>query len=164
MGATESLLELDAWRELEAANPVLATLEPDVEALLVNRARGARRHWIVPIDDCYALVGLIRTPLARADRRRGGVGGDRPRSSTTSTGAATGEGDPDEQAQGRQADTKHDAPAHTPGHQAGQREGQLREAGRATSPTGGRPPSARRASTRKAREPIDPRMPNLSPA
>ena len=46
---------------LEAANPVLDELEPDVEALLVNRARGAREHWLVPIDDCYALVGLIRT-------------------------------------------------------------------------------------------------------
>jgi hypothetical protein len=61
MGATESLLELDAWEALEAANPVLATMEPDVEALLVNRARGARQHWIVPIDDCYRLAGLIRT-------------------------------------------------------------------------------------------------------
>jgi hypothetical protein len=60
MGPTESLLGLEAWRELEAANPVLATLEPDVEALLVNRARGARRQWIVPIDECYGLVGLIR--------------------------------------------------------------------------------------------------------
>jgi hypothetical protein len=61
MGPTESLLELDSWARLEGDNPVLATLEPDVEALLVNRARGARRHWLVPIDDCYALVGLIRT-------------------------------------------------------------------------------------------------------
>lgn len=61
MGATESLLELDAWRELEDANPVLAELEPDVEALLVDRARGARRQWLVPVDECYALVGLIRT-------------------------------------------------------------------------------------------------------
>jgi hypothetical protein len=61
MGPTESALELEAWEALEAANPVLATLEPDVEALLVNRARGARQHWIVPIDDCYALVGVIRT-------------------------------------------------------------------------------------------------------
>ncbi len=60
MGPTESLLGLEAWTALEAANPVLATLEPDVEALLVNRVRGARGHWIVPIDDCYALVGLIR--------------------------------------------------------------------------------------------------------
>jgi hypothetical protein len=61
MGPTESLLKLEAWRDLEAANPVLQTMEPDVEALLVNRAQGARQHWLVPIDECYALVGLIRT-------------------------------------------------------------------------------------------------------
>jgi uncharacterized protein DUF5947 len=61
MGATESLLELDAWQAIEAANPLLGRLEPDVEALLVNRARGARGYWLVPIDECYALVGLIRT-------------------------------------------------------------------------------------------------------
>jgi hypothetical protein len=61
VGATESLLGLDAWRELETANPILLTLTPDVEALLVDRALGARRHWIVPIDDCFGLVGLIKT-------------------------------------------------------------------------------------------------------
>lgn len=60
MGATESRLELPAWQELAAANPVLATLTPDVEALLVNRSRGARRQWLVPIDDCYRLVAVIR--------------------------------------------------------------------------------------------------------
>ncbi|HEY3021925.1 MAG TPA: DUF5947 family protein [Solirubrobacteraceae bacterium] len=60
MGATESLLGLEAWADLAAANPILQTLAPDVEALLVNRARGAHRQWIVPIDECYALVGLIR--------------------------------------------------------------------------------------------------------
>jgi hypothetical protein len=61
MGATESLLELAAWEALAEANPVLRTLETDVEALVVNRARGARGHWIAPVDECYALVGLIRT-------------------------------------------------------------------------------------------------------
>jgi Family of unknown function (DUF5947) len=61
LGPTESQLELHSWRELEAANPVLRRMEPDVEALLVNRARGARRQWLVPIDECYALVGAIRT-------------------------------------------------------------------------------------------------------
>ncbi len=61
MGPTESQLELDAWQELEAENPLLAELEADVEALLVNRVGGARRQWLVPLDDCYALVGLIRT-------------------------------------------------------------------------------------------------------
>jgi hypothetical protein len=47
--------------QLEKANPIVAEMEPDVEALLVNRARGAREHWLVPIDDCYDLVGLMRT-------------------------------------------------------------------------------------------------------
>ena len=69
MGATESLLGLEAWERLEDANPVLRTLEPDVEALLVNRARGARWHFIVPISDCYELAGVIRT------RWRGLTGG-----------------------------------------------------------------------------------------
>jgi Family of unknown function (DUF5947) len=59
-GATESLLELDVWDELVERNPVLDELEPDVEALLVNRTRGARDHWLVPVDRCYELVGLIR--------------------------------------------------------------------------------------------------------
>lgn len=59
-GATESLLELQAWTGLETANPVLAELQDDVEALLVRRAGGAREHWLVPVDDCYELVGLMR--------------------------------------------------------------------------------------------------------
>ena len=61
MGATESMLELGAWRELEHDNPLLAELEPDIEALLVNRAGDARDYFLVPIDDCYSLVGLIRS-------------------------------------------------------------------------------------------------------
>jgi hypothetical protein len=61
MGATESLLELRAWTELAERNRVLDDLKPDVEALLVNRARGARDQWLVPIDECFSLVGLIRT-------------------------------------------------------------------------------------------------------
>ena len=61
LGATESRLALEAWSELEDENPVLAELEPDVEALLVNRAGAARDHFLVPIDDCYALVALIRS-------------------------------------------------------------------------------------------------------
>ena len=60
-GPTESLLTLDAWTGLVANNPVLGDLEPDVEALLVNRLSGARDYCTVPIDRCYALVGLIRT-------------------------------------------------------------------------------------------------------
>jgi hypothetical protein len=69
MGPTESLLGLEAWSALEEANPVLREMAPDTEALLVNRARGARQYFVVPIDECYKLVGLIRT------RWRGFTGG-----------------------------------------------------------------------------------------
>ena len=60
-GATESLLPLEAWNEIEAANVVLNTMEPDVEALLVNRVARPPLFFIAPIDVCYELVGLIRT-------------------------------------------------------------------------------------------------------
>ncbi|HVP54440.1 MAG TPA: DUF5947 family protein [Candidatus Eisenbacteria bacterium] len=64
-GATESLLSLQTWNSIVQANPVLDELQPDVEALLVNRvghARGAfpAEYYIAPIDACYCLVGLIR--------------------------------------------------------------------------------------------------------
>jgi hypothetical protein len=61
MGPTECQLGLDAWTEIEAANPVLALMAEDVEALLVDRAGDARRQWLVPIEECYGLVGLIRS-------------------------------------------------------------------------------------------------------
>jgi hypothetical protein len=57
-GATESLLPLDIWEELVAANPILADLEPDVEALLARVDRG--EYFLVPIDACYELVGHLR--------------------------------------------------------------------------------------------------------
>ena len=59
-GATESLLPLDAWEDVVAANPVLATLAPDVEALLVRSTRDATTAYVVPIDACYELVGHLR--------------------------------------------------------------------------------------------------------
>jgi len=59
-GATESLLDLDTWVDLERDNPALTEMEPDVEALLVNRLQGARDYYLAPIDKCYELVGLIR--------------------------------------------------------------------------------------------------------
>jgi len=59
-GTTECALDLGPWESLVAANPVLEGLEPDAEALIVNRLAGARQHAIVPIDECYRLVGLVR--------------------------------------------------------------------------------------------------------
>ncbi len=59
-GATQSLLDLDGWELLQQQNPLLRTMEPDVEALLINRVQNMREHYIVPIDACYQLVGLLR--------------------------------------------------------------------------------------------------------
>ncbi len=59
-GPTESLLSPDAWEAIIRANPDLAAMESDVEALLVNRVRGAHDYYRVPIDECYRLVGLVR--------------------------------------------------------------------------------------------------------
>ena len=59
-GNTESLLSLEHWADLVNKNPTLARLQPDVEALLVNRTQGRRDYYIAPIDDCYRLTGLIR--------------------------------------------------------------------------------------------------------
>lgn len=59
-GATESLVSLESWQVLMEENPVLRNLEPDVEALLVNRIGMARECYVVGIDTCYQLVGSIR--------------------------------------------------------------------------------------------------------
>jgi len=65
-GAIESLLPLDTWHDIVRCSEPLSRMEPDVEALLVNRTGPARgnaslAHYLVPIDQCYRLVGLIRT-------------------------------------------------------------------------------------------------------
>ena len=60
-GATESLVTLEAWQELVEQNPILSDFEPDVEALLVNRVVEPSECYRVGIDECYKLVGLIRT-------------------------------------------------------------------------------------------------------
>jgi hypothetical protein len=60
-GATESLLDFESWQEIVADNPALQEMEADTEALLINRVGKTVDHFIVPIDQCYRLVGLIRT-------------------------------------------------------------------------------------------------------
>lgn len=56
-GATRWEVEPGAF---ERACPAVRDMVPGVQALLVNTARGRREHWLVPIDDCYRLVALIR--------------------------------------------------------------------------------------------------------
>jgi Family of unknown function (DUF5947) len=65
-GPTESLLSLDTWAEIVQMNPVLSEMQDDVTALLVNRIGHVKgtalaEYYLVPIDECYKLVGLIRT-------------------------------------------------------------------------------------------------------
>jgi hypothetical protein len=59
-GATECELDLEAWKRLVALNPVLDDLDPDAEALIVNRLADPHLHVIAPLDDCYRLVGIIK--------------------------------------------------------------------------------------------------------
>src|SRR5271157_1520389 len=64
-GATESLLPLESWNDIVRRNRILNEMEADVEGLLVNRlgySRGysAAEYYLLPIDECYKLVGLIR--------------------------------------------------------------------------------------------------------
>jgi hypothetical protein len=60
-GATESELDLEAWDRLVEANPMLDDLDPDAEALIVNRLVTPHLHAIAPLDDCYRLVGIIKS-------------------------------------------------------------------------------------------------------
>jgi hypothetical protein len=60
-GATESQLPLPAWDAISADYPALATVQPDVEAILIHRRPGGARCAIVPIDAAYELVGVMRT-------------------------------------------------------------------------------------------------------
>lgn len=60
-GATECELYLESWNELVRVNPILETLESDGEALVVNRMADPHEFAIAPIDDCYRLVGIIKS-------------------------------------------------------------------------------------------------------
>ena len=59
-GATESELHFETWSRLADLNPVLRSLEPDAEALIVNRTAEPPAYAIAPIDRCYMLVGPVK--------------------------------------------------------------------------------------------------------
>jgi hypothetical protein len=72
-GATECELDLAAWDRLAAVYPLLGTLAPDVEAIFVNRTEQGSvspggqpslgqsyEIFLIPIDECYSLVGELR--------------------------------------------------------------------------------------------------------
>jgi hypothetical protein len=60
-GVTECELDLAAWDRLVATYPLLGAMTPDVEAIFVNRAEHPGNEvFLIPIDECYALVGELR--------------------------------------------------------------------------------------------------------
>jgi len=59
-GATECELDLAAWDRLAAAYPLLGGLAPDVEAVFVNRTEAGNEVFLIPVDECYSLVGELR--------------------------------------------------------------------------------------------------------
>ena len=60
-GATESLLPLGAWDEMLANTKAFADIAEDVEALLLNKLDLGFECFLVPIDVCYELVGIVRS-------------------------------------------------------------------------------------------------------
>jgi uncharacterized protein DUF5947 len=60
LGATSWEVEPALWQALEVQAPELAGMQPEVEALLLNTTQRADDRWLVPVDDCYRLVALIR--------------------------------------------------------------------------------------------------------
>ncbi|MDI1465672.1 DUF5947 family protein [Catellatospora sp. KI3] len=72
-GAAESPLSPEALAELLSRHPLTAALPEDVAALLLHRGDHGPECFVVPIDACYRLVGLVRTHW------RGFDGGDQAR-------------------------------------------------------------------------------------
>jgi Family of unknown function (DUF5947) len=59
-GATRWDVEPSVWQAVERQCPELGLMAAGTQALLLNTARGRAEHWLVPIDDCYRLVAVIR--------------------------------------------------------------------------------------------------------
>jgi hypothetical protein len=60
-GAIESQMGIENWDDLVHGQTVLQSMQPEVEALIVNRISQPAVYVVAPIDECYRLVGVIRT-------------------------------------------------------------------------------------------------------
>jgi hypothetical protein len=69
-GAVESVVPPAAWEDVVKDNAALAELEADISALLVDRRGTNARYYLLSIDECYRLTGLVRS------RWQGLSGGD----------------------------------------------------------------------------------------
>jgi len=62
LGGTRAEVDPATWTGIVAGSPALAGMRQGVEALLVRAspAAGRTEHWILPVDECYRLVAVIR--------------------------------------------------------------------------------------------------------
>lgn len=63
-GIVTAPLEAELWASICARHPELQTLQPGLEALLINYMERPHQLFITPIDQCYRLAGLVRTAWA----------------------------------------------------------------------------------------------------
>ena len=115
-GAMESLLNLEHWETLAEANPILQDLAPDVEALLINRIERTRAYYLVSIDVCYRLVGLLRVSwkgLSGGQEAREGIAHFFAELQDQATPASSGTLERGEQPAPKAADRKGDSDAHS---------------------------------------------------
>lgn len=59
-GVTEATLPPGLWTQLAAAHPLLATAEPDVEAIVFRGGARGTDCFLVPVDVGYRLAGAVR--------------------------------------------------------------------------------------------------------
>lgn len=59
-GATRWDVDQADWKAVGEECPGLKEMLPEVEALLVNTTQGRTEAWVVPLSDCYSLVGVVR--------------------------------------------------------------------------------------------------------
>jgi hypothetical protein len=83
-GLAEAELDAEVWRAICDASPLAASLQDDVEALLIrgDRSSSALECYLVPISTAYELVALLRTSW------HGFTGGDRGESEVVAFFAA----------------------------------------------------------------------------
>lgn len=60
LGVTQWEVDVAAWHAVQQERPEIGELAAEVEAVLINTTRDADEFWIIPIDDCYRLVAVIR--------------------------------------------------------------------------------------------------------
>ena len=59
-GAVMASVEEEARNVLLMANTLVESLQREVEALVINRTSTEHQAFIVPLDRCYQLIGIIR--------------------------------------------------------------------------------------------------------